>query len=236
LQGRAAVMVMPSDAPAVKIANTRGYGAEVVLYDRRTEDRDAIGAGLAAERGLHLVKPFDDATVIAGQGTAGLEIAEQARAMGVTTGTMLICCGGGGLTAGIAVALASRAPGMRVHPVEPAGFDDAGQSLAQGRIVAHQGQATICDAIMTPAPGLITFPLLQRHCGPGFAVTDVEVERAMALAFTHLRIVLEPGGAVALTAAVFRGAHLPDGPVICTASGGNVDPAFFQRVLAQHAV
>lgn len=236
LQGRVAVIVMPSDAPAVKIGNTRGYGADVVLYDRRTEDRDAIGARIAVARGLHLVKPFDDATVIAGQGTAGLEIAEQARAMGVTEGTVLTCCGGGGLTAGIAVALASRAPGLRVHPVEPAGFDDAGQSLAQGRIVAHQGVATICDAIMTPAPGHITFPLMQRHCGPGFNVTDAEVMQAMALAFTHLRIVLEPGGAVALTAAVFRRTDLPDGPVICTASGGNVDPALFQKVLAQHAV
>jgi threonine dehydratase len=231
LQGRQAVIVMPADAPVVKIANTQGYGAEVVLYDRRTEDRDAIGAGLAAARGLHLVKPFDDATVIAGQGTVGLEIATQAAEAGVTAGRVYTCCGGGGLTAGIAVALAAKAPGLRVHPVEPAGFDDAAQSLAQGRIVAHQGQATICDAIMTPAPGALTFPIMQRHCGAGVSVTDAEVRRAMALAFTYLRIVLEPGGAVALTAALFRAG---DGPVVCTASGGNVDPAFFQKVLADH--
>jgi threonine dehydratase len=231
MQGRAAVIVMPSDAPAVKIANTRGYGAEVVLYDRAKDDRDAIGAALAATRGLHLVRPFDDATVIAGQGTVGLEIATQAAAAGVTEGRVFTCCGGGGLTAGIAVALAARVPGLRVHPAEPAGFDDAAQSLAQGRIVAHQGQTTICDAIMTPAPGALTFPIMQRHCGAGLTVTDAEVRRAMALAFMHLRIVVEPGGAVALAAALFRGG---DGPVICTASGGNVDPALFTQVLGEH--
>lgn len=233
LQGRAAVIVMPSDAPAVKITNTRGFGAEVVLYDRARDDRDAIGAGLAATRNLHLVRPFDDATVIAGQGTVGLEIATQAAAMGVEAGVVLTCCGGGGLTAGIAVALAARAPGLRVHPAEPVGFDDTRQSLALGRIVAHQGRTTICDAIMTPAPGALTFPLMQRHCGPGFAVTDAQALQAMALAFTHLRIVLEPGGAVALAAAVFG--DVGAGPVICTASGGNVDASVFQQALRDDA-
>lgn len=229
LQAREAVIVMPADAPAVKIANTRGFGAEVVLYDRARDNRDAIGAELAAARGLILVKPFDDANVIAGQGTVGLEIAAQSAAIGVTTGTVLTCCGGGGLTSGIAVALAALAPGLRVHPVEPAGFDDVGQSLALGRIVAHQGQTTICDAIMTPAPGAMTFPLMQAHCGPGFSVTDAQALRAMTLAFTHLRIVLEPGGAVALAAACF--CDLGPGPAICTASGGNVDEAVFHRAL-----
>ncbi|MGL4320641.1 MAG: pyridoxal-phosphate dependent enzyme, partial [Paracoccaceae bacterium] len=205
----------------------------VVLYDRTRDDRDALGAGLAAARGLHLVKPFDDATVIAGQGTVGLEIATQAAAMGVTTGKVLTCCGGGGLTAGIAVALATHAPRLRVHPVEPVGFDDVGQSLAMGRIVAHQGRATLCDAIMTPAPGVLTFPLMQQHCGPGISVTDAQAMRAVALAFAHLRIVLEPGGAVALAAAVF--ADMGTGPVICTASGGNVDVAVFQQALRDHA-
>jgi threonine dehydratase len=234
LQGRAAVIVMPSDAPGVKIANTRGYGAEVVLYDRLGEDRDAIGAAIAAARGLVLVRPFDDAQVIAGQGTVGLEIADQARAAGVDAADVVTCCGGGGLTAGVALALAAHAPGMRVRPAEPRGFDDVAQSLMAGRIVAHAGQATVCDAIMTPAPGQLTFPILQRLCGPGLVVSDAEAMQAMALAFTHLRIVLEPGGAVGLAAALFRRDACPGDAVICTASGGNVDAAVFQQALATH--
>ncbi|MGL5011107.1 MAG: threonine ammonia-lyase, partial [Paracoccaceae bacterium] len=206
LQGRLAVIVMPADAPAIKIANTRAYGAEVVLYDRLTEDRDAIGAALAAERGLTLVKPFDDAQVIAGQGTTGVEIAAQAALAGVTSGDVITCCGGGGLTAGIALALATHAPAFRVRPAEPQGFDDVTRSLAAGQILSHQGTTTICDAIMTPAPGQITFPILHSHCGPGLVVTDDEAMQAVALAFTHLRSVLEPGGAVALAASLFRSA------------------------------
>jgi threonine dehydratase len=236
LQGRAAVIVMPADAPAVKIANTRGYGAEVVLYDRLREDRDAIGANIATARGLTLVKPFDDAEVIAGQGTTGLEIAEQAAAAGVTGADVITCCGGGGLTAGIATALAAKAPGLRVRPAEPVGFDDVAQSLRAGQIIAHQGTATVCDAIMTPQPGYLTFPILQRHCGPGLVVTDAEAMQAVALAFRHLRIVLEPGGAVALAAALFRGDDLAGDAVICTASGGNVDAALFQRILQEYEV
>jgi threonine dehydratase len=230
--GTSAVIIMPSDAPDVKIANTRAYGAEVVLYDRATEDRDALGARLTAERGLTLIKPFDDAQVIAGQGTTGLEIAAQARDLGITEATVLTCCGGGGLTAGIALALAAHAPGMTVRPVEPAGFDDTARSLAAGEILRNPAATgSICDAILTPAPGQLTFPILQRLCGPGLAVTDDQALQAMALAFTHLRIVLEPGGAVALAASLFA-PDLPD-TVICTASGGNVDAATFQTALAR---
>jgi threonine dehydratase len=232
LQGRAAVIVMPSDAPAIKIANTRGYGAEVVLYDRARDDRDAIGLEIAAARGLVLVRPFDDAQVIAGQGTVGLEIAAQAA--GVEDCDVITCCGGGGLTAGLALALAAHAPGMRVRPAEPAGFDDVAQSLRAGRIVAHHGKATVCDAIMTPAPGALTFPILRAHCGSGMVVTDDEAMRAVALAFTHLRIVLEPGGAVALAAALFRRDDCPGGAVICTASGGNIDPVQFGDILQRY--
>lgn len=230
--GRACVIVMPSDAPAVKIANTRAYGAEVVLYNRATDDRDAIGARLAAERGLTLVKPFDDPQVIAGQGTVGLEIAAQAAEAGITTATVLTCCGGGGLTSGIALALEARAPGFRVRPVEPEGFDDTARSLASGRRERNAATTgSLCDAIVTPSPGEITFPILQRLCGPGLVVSDDEAARAMALAFQHLRIVVEPGGAVALAAALFR-SDLPD-TVICTASGGNVDASLFADVLAR---
>jgi threonine dehydratase len=228
--GVPAVIIMPADAPAVKIANTRAYGAEAVLYDRATEDRDAIGAALTQSRGLTLVKPFDDAQVIAGQGTTGLEIAVQAAEAGITQADVITCCGGGGLTAGIALALADRAPAFRVRPAEPAGFDDAARSLAAGHILRNAAATgSICDAILTPAPGEMTFPILHRLCGPGLCVTDDQALQAMALAFAHLRIVLEPGGAVALAAALFS----PDLPetVICTASGGNVDAATFRLAL-----
>ncbi|ACM00430.1 threonine ammonia-lyase [Cereibacter sphaeroides] len=234
--GAPAVIVMPADAPQLKIENTRALGAEVVLYDRATEDRDAIGARLAEERGLTLIRPFDEPLVIAGQGTTGLEIAEQAAEEGVTSADVLTCCGGGGLTAGIALALEARAPGLRVRPVEPVGFDDTARSLAAGEIRSNAAlSGSICDAIVTPQPGRITFPILARLCGPGLAVTDAEALRAMALAFLRLKIVLEPGGAVALAAALFRPDALEGDAVICTASGGNVDPPLFARALAEAA-
>lgn len=228
-----AVIVMPSDAPAVKIDNIRAYGGEVVLYDRATEDRDAKGAALCAARGLVLIKPFDDAQVIAGQGTMGLEIASQAAAVGITTADVLVCCGGGGLSAGTALALSAHAPGLRVRTVEPAGFDDMARSLAQGERLRNPATTgSICDAILTPMPGELTFPILKELAGPGLVVSDDEALQAMALAFAHLRIVLEPGGAVALAAALFRDTS---STVICSASGGNVDAAVFQSALARYA-
>lgn len=230
LLGMPAVIVMPVDAPAVKIENTKAYGAEVVLYDRATEDREAIGQGLAKTRGLTLIRPYDEPLVIAGQASVGLEIAEQAAEAGIGAADVLVCCGGGGLTAGVALALEARAPGLRVRTAEPEGFDDTARSLAAGKPLRNAALAgSICDAIVTPEPGRITFPILQRLCGPGLAVSDDEALKAMAMAFTHLRIVLEPGGAVALAAALFR-QDLPE-TVICTASGGNVDPAIFARAL-----
>ena len=232
LLGVPSVIVMPSDAPEVKVANTKSYGAEVVLYDRTTEDREAIGQGLAKARGLTLIRPYDEPQVIAGQGTVGLEIAEQAAEAGVEDATVITCCGGGGLTSGIALALAARAPQFKVRTAEPAGFDDVARSLAAGRPLRNaQLSGSICDAIVTPEPGKITFPILHRLCGAGLVVTDDEALHAMALAFAHLRIVAEPGGAVALAAALFRD-DLPD-TVICTVSGGNVDPVLFQHALRQ---
>jgi threonine dehydratase len=229
--GVPAVIVMPADAPAIKIANTRAYGAEVILYDRATEDRDAIGAALVAERSLTLVKPYDDAEVIAGQGSVGLEIAAQAAALGLREGAVITCCGGGGLASGIALALEADAPGLRLHTAEPAGFDDMARSLATGTIQRNPAlTGSICDAILTPQPGTLTFPILQRLAGPGQVVTDLEALQAVALAFRHLHIVLEPGGAVALAAALFR----PDLPqtVIAVATGGNTDAEMFRRALA----
>lgn len=225
-----AVILMPDDAPAVKVDNTRAYGAEVILYDRATTDRDALGANLCAQRSLHLVRPYDDPDVIAGQGTVGLEIAAQATASGITDADMIICCGGGGLASGIGTALAALAPKMRLFTAEPAGFDDMARSLAAGHILRNTAMTgSVCDAILTPEPGRITFPILQSHRAKGLVVTDDEAMRAVALAFHHLRIVLEPGGAVALAAALFRDG-LAD-TCICTASGGNVDPDVFRAAL-----
>lgn len=233
MHGVPAVIVMPADAPAVKIENTRAYGAEVVLYDRATEDRDAIGAALSQARGLTLIRPYDDAQVIAGQGTVGLEIAEQAAEAGIAFADVAVCCGGGGLTAGIALALEGHAPDLRVRPAEPEGFDDTARSLAAGtRLRNARASGSVCDAIVTPTPGELTFPVLQRLCGAGLVVSDEQALRAMALAFAHLRIVVEPGGAVALAAALFD-PSLGD-TVICTASGGNVDPALFADVLGRY--
>jgi threonine dehydratase len=228
------VILMPSDAPQVKISNTRAYGAEVVLYDRATQDRDALGAEIAERRGLTLIRPYDDAQVIAGQGTVGLEIAEQAAEADVTAADVLVCCGGGGLSAGVALALADRAPGLRVRTCEPEGFDDMARSLASGRAERNAtASGSICDAILTPTPGDLTLPVLSRLAGPGLAVSDKQALQAMVLAFTHLRIVLEPGGAVALAAALFA-KDLP-ATVIAVATGGNVDPALFARALDRFA-
>jgi threonine dehydratase len=236
LHGISAVIVMPADAPKLKIANTRALGAEVILYDRASEDRDAIGAALAKERGLTLIKPFDEPLVIAGQGTAGLEIAEQARELGVEQADVMICCGGGGLTSGIALALEARAPGLRPRPVEPENFDDVTRSLQSGRIERNTAlSGSLCDAILTPSPGEITFPILKRLCGPGIVVTEEEALRAMVLAWLRLKIVLEPGGAVGLAAALFHGAETSGDAVIAVASGGNVDASVFRDALDAHA-
>ncbi|MFC3614392.1 threonine/serine dehydratase [Lutimaribacter marinistellae] len=234
LHGVKAVIVMPSDAPQLKIDNTRALGAEVVLYDRAGESREEIGAALEAERGMTLIKPYDEPQVIAGQASVGLELAEQARDEGVDASDVLVCCGGGGLTAGIALALEARAPGLRARPVEPEGFDDTARSLVSGQIERNAVQSgNICDAILTPAPGEITFPILKRLCGPGLSVSEDEVLRAMKLAFLRLKIVLEPGGAVSLAAALFRPQEIEGDAVVAVASGGNVDPAVFERALAQ---
>jgi threonine dehydratase len=230
--GVPAVIVMPADSPALKIANTRAYGAEVVLYNRESESREEIGDRLAKERGLTLVRPYDEPQVIAGQGTTGLEIAAQAAEAGITRADVIVCCGGGGLSSGIALALEAEAPGLRVRPAEPEGFDDMARSLAGGAIERNARMGgSICDAIVTPQPGQLTFPILQRLAGPGLVVNDDEALRAMALAFNRLKLVAEPGGAVALAAALWRPAEIEGQDVIVTISGGNVDAPLFAKAL-----
>ncbi len=232
LHGAPAVILMPADAPALKIANTRALGAEVITYDRATEDRDALGQRIAEERGLTLIKPFDNPYVIAGQGTCGLEIAEQAAEEGIAKVDVLLCCGGGGLTSGIALALEAKAPGLRARPVEPEGFDDVTRSLEAGSIERNSRlTGSICDAIITPAPGQLTFPIMHRLCGPGIVVPDHDCLRAMAAAFTRLKLVLEPGGAIALAAALFHPDTVQGDAVIAVASGGNVDAGLYVKML-----
>lgn len=230
--GAPAVIVMPSDAPEVKIENTRALGAEVVLYDRETEDRDEIGERLSKERNLTLIKPYDAPMTIAGQGTVGLEIAEDMTALGVTEADVMVCCGGGGLTSGIALALAADAPGLRVRPAEPEGFDDVTRSLKSGKIERNERlSGSLCDAIITPQPGDMTFPIMQKHCGPGVVVSEEECLRAVGLAFERLRIVVEPGGAAALAAALFHPEEFTGDAVIAVATGGNVDAEVFAKAL-----
>jgi threonine dehydratase len=228
--GTTSVIIMPSDAPVMKIENTRALGAEVILYDRATEDRDEIGDRLSKDRGLTLVKPFDEPLVIAGQGTIGLELLDQ---LPDTPADILVCCGGGGLTSGIA--LATENSPLRTRPVEPEGFDDVTRSLKAGEIKRNATTSgSLCDAIITPQPGDITFPIMHRLCGPGIVVPEDDCLKAMAIAFSRLKLVLEPGGAIALAAALFHGDQIDGDDVIAIASGGNVDPEVFAMALSKH--
>lgn len=232
--GIAATIVMPDDAPAIKIANTRSMGAQIVAYDRHRESREAIAAALAAERGAVLVPSYDDPDIIAGQGTIGIELAEQAADRGVTLDDVLVCCSGGGLVAGIALAMQALSPDTRVWCVEPAGFDDHRRSLAAGaRIANESGSSSICDALLAPTPGEITFEINRRLLAGGFAVTDAEVRATIAYAANCLKLVVEPGGAVAL-ASILHGHFDPRGrKVAVVLSGGNIDAALLSSILVE---
>jgi len=233
LLGAPALIVMPSDASKVKVDNTRAWGAEVRLYDPVGETREAVAERLAEERDATIVPPFDHPWTIAGQGTLGIELARQAEDLDARLDAVLAPCGGGGLIAGTATALAARAPGMAVHAVEPEGFDDTARSLAAGaRKRARADARSFCDALRAPMPGTLTFAINRRLLAGGLAVSDAEVAVAMRLAFLHLKLVIEPGGAVAL-AAVASGRFALDGRTVAVvASGGNVDPALYAEVLA----
>ena len=223
--GIAATIVMPADAPGVKVEATRAAGAHIVFYDRASESREAIGARLAEEQGATLVPSFDDVDVIEGQGSVGVEIREQ---LGTAPPMLLTPCGGGGLASGIALAL----PETRVVTVEPEGWDDMAVSLERGEIVPVQEPApsTRCDALQTKLVSPLTFEALKSAGTRGVSVTEKEVEAAMAAAFRHLRIVAEPGGAVALAALMSGKVDAPGGSVVLV-SGGNVDPKLYARIL-----
>lgn len=234
LLGINATIVMPNDAPALKLANTRAYGADVVLYDRPGgENREAIGQALAEEKGLTLIKPYDHPQVMAGQGTCGLEIAEQAAQAGVTRADVLVCCGGGGLTSGIALACESAAPDLTIRPVEPESSDDVCRSIRSGKREFNTEPPTSrCDAIVTPSPGELTFPIIKRLCGQGIAVSDTEAMQAMAISLIRLKLVAEPGGAVALAACLYHSHSMINDTVICVISGGNADASTLAECLS----
>jgi threonine dehydratase len=235
LLGLRSVIIMPKDAPALKIERTRAFGGEVVLYDRYTEDRVAIGGAIAAEHGLTIVPPFEDAHIVAGQGTLGLEALTQATAMGYTPDTLLVCCGGGGLTAGCAIAAESVSPSTVVHPCEPAEFDDTARSLRLGYRVGNEpGKRSICDAIVTEIPGEFTFSINQPRVGAGLTVTDDEVLAAIAFAVRELKLVVEPGGAAALAALLAGKIETAGRTTLVVVTGGNIDPAMLSRAIGVH--
>lgn len=234
--GIPATIVMPSDAPATKVANTRRLGAEIIAYDRYTQSREQIATALAEARGAVLVPSFDDPHIIAGQGTAGLEILEQAADAGAIVGRVLVCCGGGGLVAGIATAIKDVRSATDIYSVEPDAFDDTARSLASGqREQVAPGARSICDALLAPSPGALTFPINQALLTGGLAVSDGQVRAAMQFAFEAMKLVVEPGGAVAL-AAVLHGL-VPEGPeaTVIVLSGSNVDPQVYAAILRGEA-
>lgn len=224
-------IVMPEDAPRAKLENTRKLGGEVITYDRYTGDREAIARGIAAERDAVIVPSYDHADIIAGQGTVGLEIAEQAVAMNELPDQVLICCGGGGLSSGSAVALKAKLPQASVHTVEPQDFDDTARSLASGERVAVDPSArSICDALQAHMPGEMTFEINRRLLGKGLTVSDDEAREAMRFAFRNLKLVVEPGGAVALAAVLAGRIDTSDKTTVVVLSGGNVDTDLFAEI------
>ncbi len=232
-----AAIVMPKDAPAIKREHTRRYGAELVFYDREREEREAIGARIAEEQGALLVKPYDDPLVIAGQGTVGLEIAEQLLERGLAPDLVLCPAGGGGLIAGTATAIRTLFARCRVMCVEPEGFDDHRRSLEAGARVAHPGEArSFCDALLAPIPGEHTFALNRQLLAGGLVVSDAEVAAAIRVAFEHFKLVLEPSGAVALAALLAGKAGCSGATAVAVLSGGNVDPDLHARVMAGGAI
>lgn len=227
--GTKAVIVMPSDSPAVKVEGVRHFGGEVRLYDRWTESREEIGAQIASERGAILVPPFDDPFIIEGQGTCALELLEDADG---PIDQLLCGASGGGLMAGINLVFAERSPQTAVYVVEPEAFDDTRRSLEAGERTAHsKGKPSICDALMAPIPGELTFPINQRLSG-ALTVTDAEVAEAMRFAFRWLKLVIEPGGAVSLAALLAGKIDAKDMTTAIIASGGNVDPDQFSDIIS----
>ena len=233
LLGMPCVIVMPRDAPRAKRERTAALGAEIVLYDREHDDREAIARELAARRGAVLVPPYDDALIIAGQGTAGREIVEDLKALGLTPDVVVVTASGGGLTAGIALAVRARVPSAALYTAEPQGFDDHARSFRSGQRERNDTlTGTICDALMARMPGEITFAINRSLVGAGVVASDAEVAAAVAFAFSALKLVVEPGGAVALAALMTGKVDVRGKVAVAVLSGGNIDPELFSRLVA----
>jgi len=233
LLGMRCVIVMPRDAPRAKRERTAALGAEVVFYDRTRDDREAIANDIATRRGAVLVPPYDDALIIAGQGTAGREIVEDLGALGLRPDVVVVTASGGGLTAGIALAIKARVPTAALYTAEPEGFDDHARSFRSGQREENAAlTGTICDALMARMPGKLTFAINQALVGAGVVVSDEEVAAAVAFAFAELKLVVEPGGAVALAALMTGKVDVNDKIGVAVLSGGNVDPELFSRLVA----
>jgi threonine dehydratase len=228
-----ATIVMPADAPLSKRERTKGYGADVVLYDRDREDREAIAAGIAGQRGATLVRPYDDPLVIAGQGTVGREIADDMTLLGVTPDIVVAPASGGGLVAGVATAIKARYPQAEVMSAEPEAFDDHARSLRSGKREPHRAEGrTICDALMATIPGEITFAINSCLLAKGITASDAEVGTAVEFAFRELKLVVEPGGAVGLAALLAGHLDARDRNVVIVLSGGNVDADLYARLVS----
>lgn len=228
--GLKATIVMPSDAPAIKVANTKGYGAEVVSYQRHSEDREAIARTIAEREGGLIVPPYDDPFIIAGQGTAGLEIAVQAKGLGATPDLVIAPCSGGGLVGGVATAVKDAFPQTAIYAAEPAGYDDLSRSLAAGERLPNKPTApSICDALMAEKPGALTFPIHRKLLAGSKVVSDEAVLDAMSFAQRHLKLVVEPGGAAGLAAVLAMRAELKGKTAVVICSGGNADPEMIKR-------
>jgi threonine dehydratase len=231
--GMRATIVMPRDAPKPKRDRTAAFGAEVILYDREKEDREAIARAIAKERGAVLVPPYDDPFIIAGQGTAGREIVQDLAAMGLTPDIIVVPASGGGLTAGISLAVKARVPSAQIYTAEPEGFDDYVRSLRSGRREKNPSLAgTICDGLMTGTPGELTFAVNRGLVTEGLTASDEEVGRAVAFAFRELKLVVEPSGAIALAALLTGKLDIRGKVAVAVLSGGNVDPQLFNRLVA----
>jgi threonine dehydratase len=232
--GIPAAIVMPKDAPEIKVKKTLEYGAEIIGYDRYTESREEIGLSLSKERGASLVPSYDDVDIITGQGTAGLEFFQQSKGLGCELDSLLVCSGGGGLIAGMATAFSELSPSTSIYSVEPDAFDDHKRSLETGNMESNPNDArSICDALLAPQPGALTFPINRSLLKAGLSVTDDEVRSAMNYAFSTLKLVAEPGGTVALAAILSGKIDVKGQTIGLVISGGNVDPDLFSQVILQ---